>query len=149
MRYRGDDMGRHQRNKGARGEREAVDALGDVGIIVERNARNGLSTADLVGDGVSVEVKRRARIPQDAWLQQAIDASAGKTLPMMVMRSDGGKWILCIELARLETLCAELAAHRIRLMNDASALADRVRKPSPGRAMRPFRIGATEAEATE
>lgn len=100
-------MGAYQRRKGAVGERDAVHYLqACTGLKVERNARNGVEdAADLVGDGMVFEVKRRKRLAFHEFLRQAGRAvqKDGKLVPESTLRGvlsreDQGQWVLTIPL---------------------------------------------------
>lgn len=100
-------MGAMQRRKGAVGERDAAEDLRScTGLEVQRNARNGvLDAADLVGDGMVFEVKRRKRIAFHEFLRQAGRAiqKDGRTVPENILRGvlsreDHGQWVLTIPL---------------------------------------------------
>jgi hypothetical protein len=106
-------MGAFERRKGAVGERDAVHYLrGCTGLIVERNARNGVEdAADLVGDGMVFEVKRRKRLAFHEFLRQAGRAvqKNGKVVPEptlmgVLSREDQGQWVLSIPLWQCWTL---------------------------------------------
>ncbi len=96
-------MGRMQRAKGARLEREAALALQDVtGVLWERSARNGVAGAiDLVSQypwsAYAVEVKGRHAISVIRWLEQA--EQSGRP-GVVMLREDHGGW--CV-LLRLDT----------------------------------------------
>lgn len=109
-----------QRTKGAVGEREAAAALSAQGIGVSRLARNGVDgAADLGGDGVVVEVKRRRRLAQlTRWMSQAQDAcDTTHQLGIVMMREDDGEWIVCVRLDDIGLLASTLSAHRCALMS--------------------------------
>lgn len=118
-------MGRHQRQKGVRGEREAADCLSSIGIAVERLARNGVDGAsDLAGQGIVVEVKRRRSLIAEKWLSQCEESLSGysrtndpETLCALMMRGDNGRWILAIRADELDGLCQVLRRHRIAIMD--------------------------------
>jgi hypothetical protein len=108
-------MGAMQRRKGAAGERDAAQNLKfNTGLIVERNARNGVAgAADLVGEGIALEVKRRKRLSFHRFLDQAgkhIKNSRGEivgceaTLIGVLSREDNGFWHLTIPLWQAWTL---------------------------------------------
>ena len=107
-------MGAWQRRKGAAGERDAKDYLWSCACLtVERNARNGIKdAADLVGDGMVFEVKRRKRLAFHNFLRQAgrpITDDWGKvtpdgTLMGVLSREDNGCWAITIPLWQCWTL---------------------------------------------
>jgi len=87
-------MGKASRDKGKRGEREAAAQIAHYwGATGARRAQQfagvGTGTADLVGvDGLSVEVKRYARIACLDWLEQAELSGTPGTVPVVVFRED-------------------------------------------------------------
>ncbi len=90
------------------------------GLRVDRLARNGVhGAADLGGDDVVVEVKRRRRMSTlMRWMGQAQDAcDSTHTLGLVVCREDDGEWMLCLRLADIELLAATLARHRCAAMS--------------------------------
>ena len=107
-------MGAMQRRKGAQGERDAKDYLWACACLrVERNARNGVKdAADLVGDGMVFEVKRRKSLAFHKFIKQAgkpITDDWGKvrpdtTLIGVLSREDNGCWALTIPLWQCWTL---------------------------------------------
>ena len=100
-------MGRMQRAKGARLEREAALALqGVTGAMWERCARNGVAGAiDLCchapWDGYAVEVKGRHAISVIRWLEQA--EQSGRP-GVVLMREDHGEWVILLRLRTAERL---------------------------------------------
>lgn len=112
-------MGVSQRRKGAVGEREAQEALAAHGICAPRQARNGVAGgADLAGDGIVVEVKRRkGLIAIESWLAQAETAAQPTgALPCVMCRSDSRRWILALRLDDLSDFVRLLSQHRCELM---------------------------------
>lgn len=107
-------MSAHQRRKGAEGERDAARYLWACACLtVERNARNGVKdAADLVGDGMVFEVKRRKSLAFHKFLKQAgkpLTDDWGKvrsdgTLCGVLSREDNGAWALTIPLWQAWTL---------------------------------------------
>lgn len=90
-------MGKQQREKGKRGEREVVNLLKEYGFGAKRfgYAQAGHSTdvpdvlADICGATVYIEVKRRKKFPQ--WLNYDGKAS------LVFFREDNGKWHVLAE----------------------------------------------------
>lgn len=109
-------MGAYQRRKGACGEREAAQELCDsVGLIVSRQARNGIDGgADVAGDGIIVEVKRRdGGLIVETWLQQAERSRVRPVdVPIVLARADNCAWIVSVRLADLGDLVEVIGAHR-------------------------------------
>ena len=97
-------MGRKQRAKGARGERQAAKALARLtALVVRRTAQRtgrGTSTADVEGiPGVSIEVKVGQRCKGvTAMMAQAEESAAPATVPVVVMRADRGQWLAVVRL---------------------------------------------------
>ena len=92
-------MGKYQRDKGSRSERELCALLRDsLGIDVRRNlGQERDSGNDIDLPGFAVEVKRRARIAGVYdWLRQAEDAETG--VPVVAMRADRGGWLVVMRL---------------------------------------------------
>ena len=92
---------KNSRAKGARGEREAAAYLTKLGFPAERNARNGLSTDDLVIPslpGVHIEVKRSEAIGlgtkalRDAIAQA--ESNAGARRAFVLWKNNGCPWCL-------------------------------------------------------
>lgn len=113
-------MGLAQRRKGANGEREASDALAAHGLCCPRNARAGVDDAcDLIGEGISIEVKRRNRLAIDGWMAQALRSKCSRNdIHALCMRSDHGQWLLCVRVADLSDLVDIVSKHRMQLMSN-------------------------------
>jgi len=110
-------MGASQRNKGAAGEREALDIFSRFyGRKFKRHlgqARDGGDDAE-VGPFI-VEVKRRKRLTGlMSWYRQVLDAYVRKgqqarrkgefltgMIPVVVMREDKGEWMAMVSLNHL------------------------------------------------
>lgn len=112
------DMSAYQRRKGAVGEREAAQELCDsVGLIVTRQARNGIDGgADVAGDGIIVEVKRReGGLVIENWLQQAERSRVRPIdVPIVLARADNCAWIVSVRLADVNDFVEVIKAHRIQ-----------------------------------
>lgn len=110
------DMSTYQRRKGAVGEREAAQELCDsVGLIVTRQARNGIDGgADVAGDGIIVEVKRRdGGLIVETWLQQAERSRVRPIdVPIVMARADNCAWIVSLRLADLGDFVQVIEQHR-------------------------------------
>ncbi len=95
----------NSRNKGKRGELEAVHALRAAlpGCrVIRGQQRSGTECADVIGiDGLHIEVKRRRRIAALGFLEQARrDAQAGE-VPVVLMRQDRGRWAVMLDIEDL------------------------------------------------
>jgi Holliday junction resolvase len=122
-------MGKSQRDKGARGEREAVKELGKYGIAAVRTAPMQAGAAGQFGDiaikqqcdlfmpWLRVEVKRQERASVDAWLNEC--QSHGSPEALVMYRRNQGEWRVCLSLSDLITMMrsAEYAAFRQRFEN--------------------------------
>ena len=101
----------NSRAKGARLEREAAHALNaEFGVGASRSARNGVDgAADVLAPGLAVEVKGRRSIGAVRFLEQAAAAIdlEGRT-PLVLMREDGGPWVLMVELKHARELLQRL-----------------------------------------
>lgn len=98
-------MGSHSRNKGKRGEREAVKLLREHWGCpnARRSAQvDGGLTADIVGGppGLHLEVKHHKKIGAVRFWEQAFDDCFGGNLPVVLMREDGGQWMVMFEAFR-------------------------------------------------
>lgn len=115
-------MGRASRDKGKRGElaaREPLAALtGCDGW--ERGARQsrrggGKGCPDLVCDarpGLHPEVKVGRAPRLWAALEQAIEDAAPGCVPFVIAKQDRGRWVLLVEVDRLEELVERLRGGR-------------------------------------
>lgn len=94
-------MGKSQREKGKRGEREAAKALsGVLGVPVWRSQQyqGATGSADLVGvDGIHFEVKRTERLSLYAALEQAT-SDCGRDIPIVLHRRNGKPWLVIMHL---------------------------------------------------
>jgi|AACY02.2.fsa_nt_gi hypothetical protein len=113
-------MGKSQRAKGARGEREAAHALTAATCRPWRRAvgqhRHGADVPDVEPDGwtsdVWIEVKRGKRPRIYAALQQASDAACHHGMvPVALTRADGGPWLVTFQLEDIFAV-AEMALGR-------------------------------------
>jgi Holliday junction resolvase len=107
-------MGASSRAKGARGELEACEALGRVGLDCVRtrqyaNSAQGHKSPDVVCDRADIwfEVKRTEHLSPYRFMDQALSDSRGKQLPAVVMRSSHRPWLLMIRLDDLPRLLEE------------------------------------------
>ena len=89
-------MSAASRNKGARGEREALKALGaELGELLQRNLTQtrGGGADCLMVKGFAIEIKRQEALSRPAWwrqaCKQALDASVE---PLLLYRRNGEAW---------------------------------------------------------
>ena len=105
-------MGRRSREKGKRGEREAVGVLRRLFSLPARRTAQvdgGLSADIVVGRAVHIEVKRRAAIGAMRFLEQAENAAGEGNLPLVLLREDGDKsWSVLVRLENLAGVVREL-----------------------------------------
>lgn len=101
------------RAKGVRGELEACEVLGRIGLdcrrSVQYNGRGGVS--DVVCDGVNlhIECKLTERLNPYAFMEQAITDSRGsRNTPIVVMRSSYKPWLVLCRLDDLPKVCEEI-----------------------------------------
>lgn len=88
--------GRTSRNKGARGEREALKLLGDLlGSMFTRNlqqTREGGADC-LQVKGFAIEVKRQESLSRPSWWRQAVEqARRAGAEPMVLYRRNREAW---------------------------------------------------------
>lgn len=101
----------NSRAKGARGEREACEALSRVGIDCTRTAQycGKGGTADLAcASEVHWEVKFSERLNPYAYLDQAIrDSTPTRRVPAVLMRSTYRPWLVMLRLDDLPRFLEE------------------------------------------
>lgn len=95
-------MSRSQRDKGKRNERFAAKEVTRVlGIEACRTAQNtgmnGLADIDM-GPGFHPEVKVRKSIAACRYYDQALRDMKPENIPFVLMREDGGKWMMMLQL---------------------------------------------------
>lgn len=103
------------RAKGARGELEAAEALGRIGLDCRRSVqycgRGG--DADLVCDAeLHIEVKLTERLNPYSFMSQAIRDSRSKKTPIVVMRSSYKPWLVLVRLDDVPALAEEIIRAR-------------------------------------
>jgi hypothetical protein len=92
----------HSRAKGARGELEACEALGRVGLdcrrTVQYSGKGG--TADLACDraNLHIEVKRTEHFRLYAALEQALSDRKGMAVPCVMHRPSHKPWIIIMRV---------------------------------------------------
>lgn len=103
-------MAKKSRDKGATFEREIANALTDqLGFEVRRNSAQYADTPDIKCGKFIIECKRRAKI---GLIYEAMDQAKGychepNSTPMVVVRADGKKPLVIIELDEAVTLIRE------------------------------------------
>jgi Holliday junction resolvase len=93
-------MGKMQRNKGSRAERELFSLLSEgLGLNVSRNLvqtrAGGADTIDI--PGVALEVKRHEQLSLGPWWAQTL-AQAGDRMPLLAYRQSRQPWRFVIDL---------------------------------------------------
>lgn len=92
-------MGKHSRDKGARGEREFAELLRGHGIEAERGRQHsgGSDSPDVrhALNGLHFEVKRCERLQLWQALEQA-QADAGERVPVVAHRSNRRSWVVVL-----------------------------------------------------
>ncbi|NBW12661.1 MAG: hypothetical protein EBR82_32020 [Caulobacteraceae bacterium] len=93
-------MGKMQRNKGARGERELFALLSDgLGLNITRNLvqtrSGGADTMDI--PGFAIEVKRQEVLKMSEWWTQTL-SQAGDKIPVLAYRQSRKPWHFLISL---------------------------------------------------
>lgn len=89
-------MGKSQREKGKRGEREVASILRYYGYDAHRGVqfKGGEDSPDVIGlPGVHIEVKRTERLDLYGALAQSI-GDAGKDMPIVIHRKNNSKWVV-------------------------------------------------------
>lgn len=100
-------MGKSQREKGKRGERELSKALTEhLGFECRRGQQySGIEGSDVVGiPGVHIESKRTEKLR----LYEAIDQArtdAGDSVPAVFHRRNSQEWLAVIPLSELRRFC--------------------------------------------
>jgi len=108
-------MGKMQRDKGKRGEREVVQVMQSLGWTEARRSRqsDGAVDPDVAGcDPLWIEVKRRKSIAACRFMDQC-DEDTKKDphrLPLVFMREDGGEWLVTVKADQLFQLATLLLA---------------------------------------
>lgn len=94
-------MGKMQREKGARGERQAAKAMTEtLGVLVERTRqfKGSPHSADLEGvNGLHLEVKRTERFSLYPSMEQA-ESQAGEDCPVVLHRRNSKRWVVVMYL---------------------------------------------------
>lgn len=121
-------MGKSEREKGKRGERELAGILREYGYNGRRgqqfSGKNG--DADVIGlPGIHIECKRVERLNLDDAMEQAKrDARPGE-IPAVFHRKDRGKWRVTLDLTDFMDIYKEADADEyIRLHSGRSSKCD-------------------------
>lgn len=89
-------MGKSQREKGKRGEREVVDLFKAFGFDARRGQQhkgtNDSPDVIVIEAPVQVEVKRRQNMRLYNWMDK-LDEEAGTNYPILFFRPDNKKWV--------------------------------------------------------
>ena len=102
-------MGKAEREKGKRGEREAAKMLGAIiGLQVRRSSqyRATESSADLICPGLWIEVKRRERLGMSEVEKALKEAPSGPAV--LMWRRNGKEWIVACRLLELPILARRI-----------------------------------------
>ena len=108
-------MGKGERDKGARGQREAMALIVGFGGVVHRGAQGGAHDADpdlRVEFGkwkLAVEVKRRERLDLPGWWRQAEGYAAAGGEPVVMWRRNREGWLAAVRAGTLMGLLSRLA----------------------------------------
>lgn len=104
-------MGKMQRAKGARGEREVCRLFDAHGLHAIRSAPLQAARASNAPDVLVrelptlwTEVKRMKRVPVSSSFRQAIrdcDTHDRSSVPLLAFREDGTEWLACLRLSDL------------------------------------------------
>jgi hypothetical protein len=98
-------MGRSQREKGKRGERQAAKAVtAALGVAARRGVqyKGGADSADLAVEipGIHWEVKFVERESVRTWMAQACQESGGQ-VPVVLHKRSRGEWLVTLQMERL------------------------------------------------
>ncbi len=86
--------GKGSRGKGARGEREVVSRLIEMGVQAEKLSRSGYTGADIVVNGRLGEVKRQESMSKRDW--DWLDQNQG--VDFLFKRVNGKEWLVVMDL---------------------------------------------------
>lgn len=106
-------MGKAQRDKGKRGEREVVGIMRGLGFAAARRARqsDGAVDPDVAGcPDLWIEVKRRKNIAAARYMDQAVGDAKEKGIPTVFLREDGGQWMVMIRADDVPAFAAEIVS---------------------------------------
>lgn len=116
-------MGKRERDKGKRGEREWAAALGALGFPARRGQQfSGIGGADVVGGipGTHAEVKRTERLRIHEAVAQAVADAEGGEIPYVASRRNRDDWLVTIRAQDLPHF-AELVYSALEVL-DAQGL---------------------------
>lgn len=119
-------MGKHSRQKGKRGEREAAAQValhwGAVGARRSVQFCGRAGDADLTGvTGLHCEVKRYARIAALDWLEQAEMDSTDGAVPVVLCREDcQTEWTLMLRVSQ----APEFARRLLAMLNETKPVVE-------------------------
>jgi len=110
-------MGKGERDKGSRGQREAMALIVGFGGVVHRGAQGGAHDADpdlrveFGSRRLAVEVKRRERLDLPGWWRQAVGYAAGgeDVMPVVMWRRSREEWLAAVRAGTLMELLSRLA----------------------------------------
>ena len=117
--------GKSSRDKGARGELKAAEALRALGIYAERSGRLGLTAGDLLHGCHSLHFEIKYQKRPDLWgaFRQAELDSRGLLTPVviakMVGRSGSSEWVIMHKLEDWPSVVASFASARAKGLPDA------------------------------
>lgn len=104
-------MGKMQREKGKRGEREVANRLKELGFEARRTAQycgNTGDASDVVGiDGFHLEVKRCEATKIHEWMAQAM-RDCGQNIPCVLHRRSNEEWLATLPMDDLFGLVVAL-----------------------------------------
>lgn len=104
-------MGKSERDKGKRGEREFLSQLGqllncDLSRNLNQSANGGADSLSL--PGFAVEIKRAERLSIEAWWSQAVtQAKAVNRKPLLAFRRNRSEWRVVLTLEDFASLLSQ------------------------------------------
>lgn len=118
-------MGRGQREKGKRGERQAAKAITEaIGVQCRRGVQyqGGPESSDLQANiqGVHFEVKFVEREAVRQWMRQA-QSDAGGSVPVVVHRKSREPWLVTLPLERVYEFALRLAEAAVAAIQEVGA----------------------------
>ena len=107
-------MGRMQREKGKRGEREASQAIQQhLGVAARRGQQycGSPDSPDVITaiDGVAIEVKRCETVSIHRWMDKAVADSPGD-VPVIIHRKNNTDWLVTLRLGDVNGFYKRLLA---------------------------------------
>ena len=107
-------MGRMQREKGKRGEREASQAIQQhLGVAARRGQQycGSPDSPDVITaiDGVAIEVKRCETVAIHRWMDKAVADSPGD-VPVIIHRKNNTDWLVTLRLGDVNGFYKRLVA---------------------------------------